>query len=75
MSGEHMESMCAIYAGLMAQEMEINYELRLNRNRSAEEWAGDDKKCKQKLRNGNEREEKNKSQGEEGKKGKSAPAL
>lgn len=35
MSGEHMESMCAhIYAGLLAQEVELNYEVRLIRNRS-----------------------------------------
>lgn len=50
-----MESVCTIYAGLMAQETEINYELRLKRNRSAEEWAGDDKRYKQKQRKGNER--------------------
>lgn len=32
-----MECMCTIYAGLMAQEMEINYEQRLKQNRPAEE--------------------------------------
>lgn len=35
MSGEHMESMCAhIHAGLLAQEVELKYEVRLIRNRS-----------------------------------------
>lgn len=33
---------------LMAEEMEINYELRLKRRISAEEWARDDKKYNQK---------------------------
>lgn len=40
-----MESMCVIYKkAYWVKGMEINYELRLKRNRSAEEWAGDDKK-------------------------------
>lgn len=46
MNGEHMESMYTIQVGLMTQELEIKFELRLKQNRTAEEWAGDDKRSK-----------------------------
>lgn len=43
MSGRHMGNMWSRLEGSLVQELKINWNIRLKKNRSAEEWAGDDK--------------------------------
>lgn len=44
MSGKHMGNMWSRFEGSLVQELKINRNIRLKKNRSAEEWAGGDKR-------------------------------